>query len=812
MVDGPESFPALRHRLVAACVIAVALLPVAGVVQADETPLWDLEVVDAGLPGTMQPGQRIEVAVTVANRGTESWTAGEDVSIAAHWLDAGGEVLDWEGERTALPKTVEGGESVTVNAALTAPEIEGEAAVLWDVVWEHRLWVSRQDPTPAEPVEVRIVRYDPGGGASEDAGKSLWMAFGLTVVLAVLALGARRDWWRRELVASRTDLVWMILIPCLVERAVTEVSFAGTLVTALLWTAIAAVVGLVRARWRPWVGWAVGTIGIAVFAVDRLYLRFFFDLPSIESLAAAGQTGQIGASIGSLLRPSDLVMTGIVFGGGIIAASVASMGMRDVPMKVRGIVAVIMAATCTVVMAWAAGLPIQRQVFRRIFVAKEIGVTAVHAFDTGRWIGRTINRRTVSRTELEPLIEWFHIRRGDRSGTGPTFGRAQGMNLVMVQAESVQNFAVGLDIEGQPVMPTLTRWAEEGVYFSQITDQTGHGRSSDAELISQTSLLPLAGSAAAFACASNHFTALAGVLGDRGYATVSAVPFDGDFWNRRLTHRAYGYRKSWFTDAFESGRRVGWGLNDRDFMAQAAEKMAGLPEPWCAWLLTLSLHHPFEGFPDDLQVLDVGRWEGRPVGEYLHTMHYLDAALADLEAGLEASGQIDHTVVVVWGDHDAGFDWTQEVAGLMGVSFDSAGWYRSQRVPLIIRFPRGLGLRGRVTTPGGHVDIAPTVASLFGVDAGGLPWMGRNLLGTPGDRPVVGEYGCWTTASRLFLQGDAGTLEDGRCLVRPALDRAGPETCADGFREAAQRVNVAQRILRRDLQQAVGDGLRQDDR
>ena len=603
------------------------------------------------------------------------------------------------------------------------------------------------------------------------------------------------------------DLIWLVGVAWLVERSILEATPGAGVVSLLCFLALASITALIPRRFRPWAAWFAGSVTIGLFVADRVYLRFFGDLPSIGTLDALGQTDEVGRSILSLLDRGDIAaVSAILVGAGIAAASGRSGG-GGLRFRMRAAAAAILCLIAAGGLWWAAERPIRRQVFRRVFVAREIGVTATHVFDLWTTASDAVRRKTVSRAEISRLERWFRDRSADRRGTGPDFGAARGMNLVMVQMESVQAFVVDLDIGGAAVMPNLRRWAEEGLYFTEVTDQTGHGRSSDAELITQTSLLPMSGRAAAFRAAGNHFTGLAGVLRDHGYHTVSAVPFDRSFWNRGVTHRAYGFETNWFAPDFQPGRVIGWGLGDRDFLAQMADRMAGLPRPFAVWMITLSLHHPFEGFPDDLEVLDVGHWEGTPVGEYLHTMHYLDQALGDLENRLGDTGLLDHSVIVVWGDHDAGFEWTPEIAQLMGVTPDSAGWYRSQRVPLVIRTPGDLERVGRIDVPAGHIDVAPTVAALLGIDPAPIAWMGRNLLGEPGDRPVVGEYDCWTTRETVFLQGEDGTLESGSCLDRETLAPRPLEDCRAAFGAAHERVGVAQKVLRFDLQQRLTERL-----
>ncbi len=603
------------------------------------------------------------------------------------------------------------------------------------------------------------------------------------------------------------DLLWFVSITFLTERTILDASPEAGIVSLLILTALGATLALLPRHIRSWVVWGTGSGIITVYLIDRVYVRFFGDLPSIGTMDSVGQMDEVGQSILTLFDRGDATAVFIVLvGAGIAVASGLSDG--HVPRLRRRLFT--MAVLCTVAvgaLCWAAERPIRRQVFRRVFVAREIGVTATHIFDLWTTVSDAVRRKTVSPAEISRLERWFRDRSDERRGVGPDFGAAQGNNLVMVQMESVQAFVVNLDIGGSAVMPNLRRWADEGLWFTDVADQTGHGRSSDAELTTQTSLLPLSGRAAAFRTAGNHFIGLARVLHDHGYHTVSAVPFDRSFWNRGVTHRAYGFEISWFAPDFQPGRIIGWGLGDRDFLGQMADRMAGLPEPFAVWMITLSLHHPFEGFPDDLEVLDVGHWEGTPVGEYLHTMHYLDQALADLEHRLESSSLLNHTVIVVWGDHDAGFKWTPEIAALMGVAGDSVGWYRSQRVPLVIRTPQRLDRVGRIDVPAGPVDVAPTVAALLGIDPAPIAWMGRNLLGDPGDSPVIGEYGCWTTRETIFLQGKDGTLESGSCLDRETLGAHPLEDCRAAFDAAHDRVAVAQKVLRFDLQQQLTEQL-----
>src|SRR3989442_1445360 len=120
-------------------------------------------------------------------------------------------------------------------------------------------------------------------------------------------------------------------------------------------------------------------------------------------------------------------------------------------------------------------------------------------------------------------------------------------------------------------------------------------------------------------------------------------------------HPSYGFARSLFEPDFMLTEQIGWGLNDRDFLQQMAPRLAALPQPFLAWLITLSLHHPFDDFPDAHKELALGSLERTPFGNYLHTMHFFDGALDAFLSSLARLGLLDRTMIAVFGDHDAGF-------------------------------------------------------------------------------------------------------------------------------------------------------------
>ena len=765
---------------------------------------YAFSIVDGAGPKWMATGGLEHHALVLRNDGSATWSAGGGFALSYHWRDRAGEVVDWDGLRTPMPRDVPPGGEVEIMARVQAPQSGGRYSLQWDMVHEGIAWFSQFGGPVAPTNPVFVVHAPPGDLA-------LWALLSLAAaLLATVAAGRGSTGFPATLVAV-ADLLWClgaltVKQVVVVHRAGQVMGGWGHVLTAAGLAFVMLPLLLLPRRARVWVCLALAVGGTLVLFADLLYDRFFGDILSAAVLGAAGQSDEILASAASLLAPDDLwfwidLLAGLVLVVAVVRVPTA-VDKRARRAAAFGLAAVLVAGCAAAAAVGRSGRAPFGQVFRSIYVAREVGVLNFHAVDAGRAAVRRFWRRPLSQDDREAVSQWFRDRSAQRSGNGPWFSAAAGANVVMVQAESLQDFIIDLEVRGQEITPFLNRWAERSLRFTNVTDQTAQGRSSDSELATQASLLPPPVGAAAFLYPANRFTGLASVLGDRGYHTLSAVAFSGSFWNRRSTHPAFGYSESLFDDAFAPGEPVGWGLNDRDFFSQVVDRLVELPQPFCAYLLTLSLHHPFEGFPDHLKELELGELEGSPLGNYLHTMRFFDRAFASLISGLERRGLADSTMVALWGDHDAGLEWTPELAVLTGQPHDAAGWYLSQRVPLLVKLPGAAQPGRRFDQPAGHQDVAPTLAALLGIDPARLAWMGRNLLGRPGDAPVVGEYQCWREAHRLFLQGD-GSLEGGSCRALPGLEELPPSACAAGFDAARRQVEISRLVLEHDLQQEI---------
>jgi hypothetical protein len=96
--------------------------------------------------------------VLLENAGSAPWRSRgrEGIQIATHWLDALGNPIVWDGERTAFADPVRPGENVEVRLRLQGPRPPGAYRLAFDLDDEHRFWFGEVGSHVLEvPVEVR---------------------------------------------------------------------------------------------------------------------------------------------------------------------------------------------------------------------------------------------------------------------------------------------------------------------------------------------------------------------------------------------------------------------------------------------------------------------------------------------------------------------------------------------------------------------------------------------------------------------------------------------------------------------------------
>ena len=603
-------------------------------------------------------------------------------------------------------------------------------------------------------------------------------------------------WCLAALFAKQVTLLDQVGVP-LHSPTLWGLALSSTLPTGLIFL----IPGFRRRATLTW----LTVFGVTLLMVgDRLYYAWFEDMLSAVSWPAIVQIGTLRGSLFELSRVADAwafvdLALALVLLRNLRRPNPEQRTWAHVITTAAVLAVTVGVSGTTVAAAVSADRAIVTQRFSNLTLVERVGPLPFHALDLWLVSRRALAREFVTDQVFEETLSWLRERAPLRAGTGPWFGAGQGKNLIVIQVESLQQPVVDLRVNGLYVMPNLRRISQEGVSFTNVSDQTDQGRSSDADWLMLTSQLPESQGAAAFTHEANHLVGLPSLLASRGYDSFSAVPFTPSFWNRRVMHQNLGFFRSYFADGFSPGPVIGWGLNDRDFLQQMVPRLVAARKPVAAWLITLSLHYPFDDFPAAHKTMDLRPWDDTSFGNYLHAMHFFDDALGEFVDALRGAGLLDNSVLVVTGDHSAGLRWQPEVAHALGFPNDLAHWTAAERVPLAIRIPGSRPVR--IDRPVGQLDFAPTILGILGIDAAPMPFVGRNQLGQPGDEPIIHRKGGWVDASHLFLL--RGPSHGSHCYDVRTLTDVPVAECDAGNALATRKALMPRRIQEFDLQQRL---------
>jgi len=418
---------------------------------------------------------------------------------------------------------------------------------------------------------------------------------------------------------------------------------------------------------------------------------------------------------------------------------------------------------------------------------------------------------TVFRTgQVEGLHAFHDTYRHQISG--PFFGIAQDMNLIVIQVESLQTFVIGMEYNGQEVTPNLNRLLEgNAAFFDNFYQQLGSGNTSDAEFAINHSLIgTLRSYTNRLYGNTNYFRGLPAMLRDRGYDTAFFHAFEHmDFWHRDTALPNWGFNRFYggLNDrpgggVFSMNEWIGWGLSDTYFFDETLGFMEGMPEPFYSFIATLTSHHPFI-MPENRLLLELlPEDEGTMVGQYLQSVKFADYALGRFFEGLRERGWYYNSIIAIYGDH-MGLPMTDDInevmERLLGRPYD---FDIMMNVPLIISIPGAdADISGTRSVAGGKVDFLPTIAYLMGFESLPTLYLGNNLFYI--QHGLVPQHthmlrGSFFTNDIAFVMSRDGVFRNGRAWDINTLEPVPLDDVYQYFLRSIEIIHMSEYILRSD--------------
>lgn len=357
-------------------------------------------------------------------------------------------------------------------------------------------------------------------------------------------------------------------------------------------------------------------------------------------------------------------------------------------------------------------------------------------FDDTKW-EELINNET--NTTLNTLNKYFINNK--ITDENEYTGLYKDKNLIVIMMESVNDIIINK--EDYPNFYKLYRegWHWENNYSPRNSCSTGNN-----EMSGMTSLYSIYNTCTANIYKDNtYFESIFNLFNKNNYYTFSAHDYSEHYYYRHIIHSNMGSQKYYGVEELGidySSQYKNW-ASDEDFMKVVNDIINNVDsDKFMAWLTTVSSHQPYyyssiEGdkylsLYDNLDLkIDLKRYKSK--------LKILDNALGILIDGLTASGKLDDTVIVLFGDHYPYGLSTNTINSVL--DYDTGVDYESERVPFVIYNSKMEPKVFKEYTS--YVNILPTVANLFGLNYDPRLYMGTDLLSKDYKSLVVFADGSW---------------------------------------------------------------------
>lgn len=549
-----------------------------------------------------------------------------------------------------------------------------------------------------------------------------------------------------------------------------------------------------------------------LFVAQYIYFLSFNTFIRGSSIRYVSYVGSVGGSIAVQLKPALLffVTMPVVV---LLWYLLVDRHKREPKYRIRTRVIALVLILLVAIATFAAMLSIEQKKhgglqellnvpYDNSTMVTKVGVVTYSLLDTYRYF--TVSRG-ITEAEKQYVQQWQKDR-PKPAAPSSSFGVAKGKNVILVQMESFDSFAIGRRIDGQEITPNLNKLIQSSKYYSNYQDQVSTGRTADGEFETQNSLLPTMDRVAFFEYATHDYHALPEILDEQGYTTAV---FHGDvptFWNRNVAYPYIGWKNFFTLKDFIVHRAVGWGLSDEDLIRQSVPKLAQLKQPFYSNIITVSSHTPFH-LDDDLKPLKIKDLHGITAYQmdYIQTLAYTDRQLGVLIDELKKNGLYNNSILALFGDHrafianktDSGF--AQFVGA--GTSFgDISFFHDGEHIPLIVHVP-GANITGTDATPASHLDYAPTILSLLGIEPPST-MLGQDLLRQHEPvtirRNTAGGIQYIETNNIFYVNTTDSTFDHGTCYQASDRKQIDLASCKAAYDEQSGLAKVSDIVVRGD--------------
>lgn len=478
-----------------------------------------------------------------------------------------------------------------------------------------------------------------------------------------------------------------------------------------------------------------------LFFGDLVYMRYYHTPLPFSAWKQAKYIKDINSSVLTLIKQKDILLFVDVF-----VLFVISLFLRKYKYKINEMVQVtvgflIVYVSLSISNGMYAEFDKADYFFDSKLIARDMGILTYHANDVFSKNSTPIDVGGMTAEKIEKINS---KNVANSSPDNRFYNIGEGMNLIVVQLEAFQNFPINRTYNGQVITPFINSLINNNsVYAENFYYQTYGGNTSDAEILANTSTLPIVYGVNSGEFPTNAYVSLPKMLKDKGYSPNAYHSYIGTFWNRIEVDKNLGFDKLYSIDDFDQNEIVGWALSDEQFFHQSlnfAEEASG-DKPFYAFMTTLSSHHPYDAFYNGV--------DNSLLYRYILAVNYVDKSLQTMYEDLERRGIADNTIIVLYGDHMGIFDEDLvDMAEYLDIPNTTESYLKETEIPFVMHIPN-LGESIVIDDIVGQQDIMPTIANVMGLN---VPYtMGVDMLNNNNNNGVIKRNGDVITKDFIYL-------------------------------------------------------------
>lgn len=219
-------------------------------------------------------------------------------------------------------------------------------------------------------------------------------------------------------------------------------------------------------------------------------------------------------------------------------------------------------------------------------------------------------------------------------------------NLIVILVESL-TYTTFQQPDAPIIMPYMfSLFNDSTVLKTESNVKVLSGRSSDAQFIYNTGLLPLTNEPLVVNYADKDYPSLAKAL---GINSIEIIGEDKSVWLHGTTSKSYGFSR------LDSGIAANCLNQDSIIFQYALQEIKKLPEPFFMEITTLSMHGPYtEPKVTPSPEIDKLPYDDSRLLEFYQRLNHTDKYLGQFLDKLKGTDIYDNTIIIITGDHEVG--------------------------------------------------------------------------------------------------------------------------------------------------------------